>query len=419
MITNEKQYKITKSQADKFLQSIEKLGAVSSKIERAQRDALLSQYEELKTEVEEYEKLKSGFVKISEANSIEELPELLIKARIVQGLTQEDLASKLGMKAQQIQRYEADLYLNASFKRLLEIADSLNVQLKNAAEFVVNDSKVNALSFPIKEMFERGWFEFGEFRGNLKKAMQNAEELITDFFNSVQKENYLTEIYHRKNVRSGSKIDNYALTAWQVRVLQKAFFKPKSLKGTFDPKKINKEWLRKLVSLSAEDNGPLLAKDYLENNGIHLIIERRLEGTFLDGAAMIGIDKAPIIAMTLRYDRLDNFWFVLFHELGHVIKHLYNKDEDEFFDDVYTKSTDVRELEADEFALETLIPKAEWELSPVKFFATPEIISQQAREWKISEAIIAGRIRKEQDNYLELGNMVGEGKVRCLFEEYL
>ena len=51
-------------------------------------------------------------------------------------------------------------------------------------------------------------------------------------------------------------------------------------------------------------------------------IARHLPGTYLDGAAMLSAFSQPVVALTLRYDRLDNFWFVLFHELAHVFLHL-------------------------------------------------------------------------------------------------
>ena len=53
--------------------------------------------------------------------------------------------------------------------------------------------------------------------------------------------------------------------------------------------------------------------------------------------------------MTLRYDRLDNFWFVLFHELVHIIKHLHKGDIESIFDDLDAKADDI-EQEADEQA---------------------------------------------------------------------
>jgi len=96
---------------------------------KAQREALQSQYEELKQELREYQELKSGKRKVLEINSFEHLPLVLIQARIARGLTQKELAQKLGLKEQQIQRYEANDYATASLARLNQIVDVLNVKI--------------------------------------------------------------------------------------------------------------------------------------------------------------------------------------------------------------------------------------------------------------------------------------------------
>ena len=62
--------------------------------------------------------------------------------------------------------------------------------------------------------------------------------------------------------------------------------------------------------------GPVKARELLASKGVTLIIERHLPGTYLDGAAMLAENGNPVIGLTLRHDRLDNFWFVLFHELS-------------------------------------------------------------------------------------------------------
>ncbi|GAA4171904.1 helix-turn-helix transcriptional regulator [Sphingobacterium ginsenosidimutans] len=81
----------------------------------------------LQEELEEYEALKNSNFNILEAKSLDELPQLLIKARIVQHMSQTALAKRLGIQAQQIQRYEANDYQSISFDRLIEIAKILNV----------------------------------------------------------------------------------------------------------------------------------------------------------------------------------------------------------------------------------------------------------------------------------------------------
>ena len=104
--------------------------------------------------------------------------------------------------------------------------------------------------------------------------------------------------------------------------------------------------------LSQYENGPALAKKKLLGSGIYFIIERHLAKTFLDGAAIRHPNGSPIIALTVRYDLLDNFWFVLFHELAHIYLHFGTNEDTDFFDDVNVDSNDI-ESEADEFALKT------------------------------------------------------------------
>ena len=95
-----------------------------------------SQLRDLDAEIREYESLKSGRQKRLELDSLEALSKLLIQARIAAGLTQEDLADRLGLKPQQIQRYEATNYQSASLARLLEIARALNLRVRDRAELV-------------------------------------------------------------------------------------------------------------------------------------------------------------------------------------------------------------------------------------------------------------------------------------------
>ncbi len=132
MIKNERQYKITKAQADRFARTLEHLesqtgegGGVHPLIAKAQRDAVRSQLAELEEQMAEYETLKKGEFRMDGLNMVADLPDVLIKARIAQGMSQRDLAERMGLKEQQIQRYEASDYASASFARIREVADAL------------------------------------------------------------------------------------------------------------------------------------------------------------------------------------------------------------------------------------------------------------------------------------------------------
>jgi transcriptional regulator with XRE-family HTH domain len=137
MITNERQYKITRSEADRFRKAIGELVRgparedVHPRLLQAEREAMQSQLDDLQAELLEYDRLKSADLSVISVNSFEGLADGLIKARIASGLSQKALAERLGLKEQQIQRYEAERYGSASYQRLREIADALGVRITN------------------------------------------------------------------------------------------------------------------------------------------------------------------------------------------------------------------------------------------------------------------------------------------------
>ncbi len=136
MITNERQYRITRAEADKFRAALNALEAtedtrddVHPLLLKAEREALESQLSDLLFEIDQYEALLTSEAPVIEVESFGELANGLIKARIAAGLSQKDLAERLGLKPQQIQRYEAEQYSGASLKRLTEIVDALNIRV--------------------------------------------------------------------------------------------------------------------------------------------------------------------------------------------------------------------------------------------------------------------------------------------------
>ena len=138
MITNERQYKITRSEADRFRRAIGELAAnpavredIHPRLVQAEREAMESQLADLQAELAEYDRLKSSDLSVISIGSFDKLADGLIKARIASGLSQKALAERLGLKEQQIQRYEAERYASASYQRLREIAGALGVRITN------------------------------------------------------------------------------------------------------------------------------------------------------------------------------------------------------------------------------------------------------------------------------------------------
>ncbi len=126
MIKNERQYLITKAQTARFLRNLKSLSEeVHPLVFKAQREAVSSQIVDLEKDLKEYESLKSGRFQHDQLKTVEQLPSLLIKARIARGMTQKDLAERLGLKEQQIQRYEATDYASARLARIKEVVEAL------------------------------------------------------------------------------------------------------------------------------------------------------------------------------------------------------------------------------------------------------------------------------------------------------
>ena len=268
--------------------------------------------------------------------------------------------------------------------------------------------------FPLKEMFQRGWFS--DFKGTWQQAKAHAEELVTHFFCFGVEPDALPAMNRQmKPAKAAVKEDQYALLAWRTRVLCRAG--SKDLSATFDPGAITPEFLRHLVGLSMHKTGPRMAVDLLEGHGIAVMIEPRLEGTHLDGAALLlPIHRQPVIGLTLRHDRLDHFWFCLLHEVGHVVKHLATGQAEGFLDNLEVTNHEQMEREADEFALDTLIPRAAWQRFWKAGVFDPVTVQREAKRLLVHGAILAGRIRKEANNYRLLSRLINQYKARPHFE---
>ena len=133
MIKNERQYKITRAKADEVRVAASELAnaslpdGVSAEMRELQVDALNGTLGDFEVELADYDALHDAT--LIEATGIGEFPTVLIRARIARGLTQRELADRLGLAEQAIQRYEVGDYAGVSFARLVEIAEALDLTI--------------------------------------------------------------------------------------------------------------------------------------------------------------------------------------------------------------------------------------------------------------------------------------------------
>ncbi len=143
MIANEREYRITKAARRRFEDAVEahKLSmpgeGVDPRVHAAMGDAMRSEVEVLSKQIQRYEDLRDGRVRQRELDGLTDLPTALIEARIAAGLTQKELAERLGLKQQQIQRWESDRYSGVGLSRLQEVVDALGMGVRETVSYAV------------------------------------------------------------------------------------------------------------------------------------------------------------------------------------------------------------------------------------------------------------------------------------------
>lgn len=339
-----------------------------------------------------------------------------LKFRMEQsGLTQKDLANLLGSQSKASEVLSRKRPLSLTMIRTLhtKLGIPADVLLQSpASEIPPERPQFAELKEYISEMFRRGWF--ANFAGTLADAKENAEELIDRLLQPLSVE-FPAAIQYRQHVRNGSQLNESALLAWRARVTALAMANKQV--ASYKPGSINLDFVKKLVGFSVANHGPLVVKEYLEKTiGVHLIIEKHLPKTHLDGAAfMLPSTGTPVIAMTIRYDRVDNFWFTLCHELGHIAKHLDLNSSNCYIDDLDLKGSDEWEVEADNFAMDALIPAdVRRALDKAYRLPIPEV-KNLAHTLQINPAIVAGYIRRKKNDYRLYSGLIGSKIIGRLF----
>jgi len=236
------------------------------------------------------------------------------------------------------------------------------------------------------------------------RAKETFEQLIARAFGPREALGLLRKT---RTERTNAKTDNAALTAWLAAVRIKsedvAVEKPKK---RAKPTDIG----RTIAKLSVHGDGPVRARAELAKLGIALVVLEHLPGTYLDGAALCRFDGVKVIALTLRHDRLDNFWFTLLHELFHALAHL-SEDTTLILDDLELKSSDAMEAEADEFARDSLVPLALWKAETSPDWDADNV-ARVATAAGVNPAIVAGRWQHEHSDYRRFAKLLGRGQVR-------
>jgi HTH-type transcriptional regulator/antitoxin HigA len=333
----------------------------------------------------------------------------LIAARIMKGLSQKELARKLGLREQAIQRWEAEKYRSISLSNYQKVAQTLGVRWRMEEMTPLTeqwglsyDVTRDDLTKVLRHARANGWLATDE--SSDENALATLVRYVGDHVTR-----YGTPSLLRTGLKKNERPENWLLLSWKAQVTRRAEAVIGERRPRYRP--IDVSWLVELVQLSQFEDGPRRASELLLQHGIVLIVEPHIVGMALDGASFL-VDETPVIGMTLLRDTLDNFWFTLLHEVAHIILHYRTGLFAGFFDDFTDKEFDEFEDEANRFAGNLLIPEEAWARSQARISKTPEPIERLAAQLKIHPAIVFGRIRMERNDYSIFSNHLGRGAVR-------
>lgn len=259
-----------------------------------------------------------------------------------------------------------------------------------------NDSKAEIFKrgnlynlLPIRELQKRGWIEETDSTDELENSVVQ--------FLGIRDLNESKQMAVNFRCSPGKEPDISAKLAWLRRaecLAQRKHTNP------YHPGFLQ-ERIAELLSFSEKEEDVKKALDWLNQNGVKSVVVPHLPKTFIDGAVFY-IDNNPVIALSLRYDRLDNFWFNLCHELGHILHGTgqsyldVNLGEPDLNNE---NCCDDEEKDANEFARNCLLDSTIYTLfvgQTKPYFSTDKVV-EFAKKQHRHPGIVVGRLQYDKE----------------------
>lgn len=322
--------------------------------------------------------------------------EILAEELEARGWTQKDLAAIMGRPTQVINEIinatksitpdtavelaaafgtSAALWLNLEASYQLHLAR----QQKNGAT-IARKSRLYSLA-PVAEMVKRGWISGGDSVDELEKA-------VCDFLGIASPdETPRFAVSFRQSVARGPEYS--AQVAWAKRVENLA---SAQRTAAYDPAALRAA-IPSVLALARQPEDVARVPDLLRSLGVRFAIVPHLPKTYIDGAAWRQ-DGQPVVAITLRYDRIDWFWFTLMHELAHIVA----GHQQTYVDNLKDESADAQEDEANRMASDWLVDRRAYDAFVTA--ARPHFSRARIEEFAASQGrhpgVIVGRLHHDE-----------------------
>ena len=321
---------------------------------------------------------------------------ILTRELEARGWTQKDLSEITGRPIQTINEIvqakkqitpETALELGEAFGTSAEFWTNLEINYRlhqarkeNQEHEIGRKSKLYSLA-PISELVKRGWLPKAD-------SLEELENQVCDFFGieSIDQSPQLAISFRCAQERSPEAIAQLAWAKQVERVVSQQTV------GPFDRARLEAE-IPSILACAERLEDVQKVPELLRSLGVYFAIVPHLSKTYLDGAAFY-LGEHPVVALTLRYDRIDSFWFTLMHELGHIVA----GHQGSYLDDLGNLESTDEEAEANRLAADWLI-----DFSAIKDFVerhqprfSRKAIEKFAQTEKIHPGVVLGRLHNDQ-----------------------
>lgn len=246
--------------------------------------------------------------------------------------------------------------------------------------------------FPVREMLRRGWVRASE-------NIDVLEQRFCEFFDIPQMDAQPVLTHYAKKTDVTMDVTPLQL-AWLFRVRSMAV---QQVVPPYSREKLLSAVERlKALLLAAEEARH--APRILAEAGVRLVFVEPIAGSRLDGACFWLADDKPVIGMTLRYDRIDNFWFVLRHEIEHVLQEDGRNDGDLIIDsDVGAENEALSECEirANAAGADFCVPSAQLEnfVARVQPYFSEQKVIAFAQRINVHPGLVVGQLQRKLNRH--------------------
>ena len=244
--------------------------------------------------------------------------------------------------------------------------------------------------------------EFTAALSSLKKALKPADvkkhgrpgESYDDFIIrlALSATNNKTVLYRKNDSAEETKIQ-----AWLSLIDERSKFTVLSrMVPAFEG--LSSSQLREIALLSLNPGNITSLVDVLaESYGVLLVVEPGFKSMKMDGCTFKLSQGTPVVGISLRYNRYDNFWFTLMHELAHIHRH-YDYLDNPILDDLEEENDSDREVEANIIAKDSLVSRQYWRTA-WNVRADKKQMLDVCVKAEVHPSIMAGMIRHQAKNY--------------------